>query len=112
MEALTRRILEYVRDNPGGTTVDIAEAMSSRYSYETVWFRIVHLQSAYEIENRGGAGRVEDVRWHIIEWEPTEFFLEIASDCLKDLEKISPRKRVKYLARRIQKLNENIGGTQ
>lgn len=112
MDALTRRILEYVRTNPGGTTADIFASLPSRYSYETVWRSIVRLQSVYEIENRGGAGRSEDVRWHILDWEPTEFYREFASDCLKELKSIPPRKQAKYLARLVQQLNEDVGSAQ
>ena len=111
MDALTRRILEFVRTNPGGTTANICAAMPSRYTHDDVWRRIVYLQSTYEIENRGGAGRHEDVRWHILEWEPTEFFLEFASDCLREFKTIPPRKQAQFLARRVQQLNEDLEKT-
>lgn len=110
MDALTKRILDYIRTNPGGTTENIIEAMPSRYSRETVWFQIAYLQSIYEIENRGGAGYHKDVRWHILEWEPTAFWLEFASDVLRELKDISSRKKKMFLARRLQELNEDLKG--
>lgn len=111
MDALTQRILSYVSENPGGTTADIIASLPPRYSLDdTAWFRIVHLSSTYEIENRGGSGRHEDVRWHILEWQPTEFYYEFASEVLKTLKDLPPRKQAPFLARRIQELNEDLKG--
>jgi hypothetical protein len=70
----------------------------------------VQLSSTYKIENRGGSGRYEDVKWHIVEWEPTAFYLELASDLLKELKDIPPREKKGFLARRIQELNEDLEG--
>jgi hypothetical protein len=107
-DALTRRILDYVRNNPGCTTSDILDSLP-RYKPENVWGRVVDLSFMFEIENRGGAGRHEDVRWHILEWQPTEFYLEMASEIVKRLKDIPPRKKPLYLARRIQQFNEDRG---
>lgn len=106
-DALTRRILDYVRNNPGCTTSDILDSLPSRYDRDIAWHRVVDLSFIFEIENRGGAGRHEDVRWHILEWQPTEFYLEMASDIVKRLKDIPPRKKALYLARRIQKFIED-----
>jgi len=108
MDALTRRILNHVRTNPGCTTADILEALPTGYDHDTAWYRVVHLRSIYEIDNLGGAGRHEDVRWHILEWQPTEFYLEFASEVMKTLKEVSPRKKKAFLARRIQELNEDL----
>lgn len=108
MDALTRRILEHVREHPGCTTEDVLASLPSRYSRDTAWYRIVHLRSTYEIDNLGGAGRPEDVKWHILEWEPTAFFLEFASDLLKELKDLPPRKKKSFLARRLQEAHEDL----
>jgi hypothetical protein len=107
MDALTRRILDHVRDNPGCVTKDILQAMPPRYVEADVWHRVVHLSMVYEIENRGGAGRHEDVRWHILEWEPTPFYLELAQDLVMKLNDLTPRKKALFLARSIQQFTED-----
>ena len=107
MDALTRRILKYISENPGRTTAHIYASLSPQDSREFAWRRIVYLQSTYKIENRGGAGKPEDVKWHILEWEPTEFFLEFASDLLKELKDIPPREKKLFLARRMQEFVED-----
>lgn len=107
MDGLTKHILDYVRENPGVTTPDILAALPSRYSQELAWFRIVHLSHVFEIENRGGAGRTEDVRWHILEWEPTEFFLEFASDTLRLLKRVPLNKQKLFLARQLQQFAQD-----
>jgi hypothetical protein len=109
MDTLTRKILAYIKDNPGRTSQDIFIGLP-RYNSDEIWRRIVQLAYAYEIENRGGAGRAEDVQWHILEWQPTEFFLELSSDLLKELKNISPRKKRLFLARRLQLLLEDEKG--
>lgn len=111
MDALTKRILEYVRNNPGKTTADILASLSPRYSHKVAWLHVVYLSSIYEIENRGGAGRHEDVKWHILEWKPTAFYFEVASDIIRELKSIPPRKQALFLARRLQELNEDNKNT-
>jgi hypothetical protein len=110
-DALTKRILDFVRTNPGCTTSDILDALP-RHKPETVWLRVVDLSYLFEIENRGGSGRHEDVRWHILEWQPTEFYLEMASDMVKRLKDIPPRKKALYLARQMQQVNEDTTNTE
>ena len=107
MDALTKRILKYIEENPGGTTADILDSLPPREDREAAWFRIVYLQSVYEIENRGGSGYAKEVKWHILEWEPSEFYLELATDLLSKLKDLPPRKQKSFLARHIQEFNED-----
>lgn len=100
--SITRKVLEYIKANPGARRRDILEGLPEGVPKGSVSRATQHLSATGAIENRGKTGCGS--RWHAIDISTEEQYRAIAQDLLNELKEIHHSQRVPLLAKRLQEI--------
>lgn len=98
----TRKVVDYIRQNPGATRPSMLSVLPDGTSPRTVSSALNHLARGGVIENRGRAGRA--ARWYPIDIKIKVKYLKIAGQLLNELKDVHHSQREVYLAKRLEEI--------
>lgn len=100
--ALTQKVAEYIRTNPGATRPNLLTVLPEGTKPHTVSGILGHLAKGGVVENRGRSGRA--ARWFAVEITVKKSYLKIARQLLSELKSVHHSQREIYLAKRLEEL--------
>jgi hypothetical protein len=106
-DSLTRKVVEFVHDNPGVTRANVLEALPDETKARTVSSIFNYLARTGAIENRGRSGLA--ARWFPITITVGKMYRDIARTLLAELKTVHHSQREDYLAKRLQEI---FGGSK
>lgn len=106
-DSLTRKVADYVRENPGATRPNILTVLPDGTKPHSVSSILGNLAKGGVVENRGKAGRA--AMWFFKDISVKELYRKIARQLLDELKDVHHSQREVYLAKRLEEL---FGGSR
>jgi hypothetical protein len=98
----TRKIVEYIRANPGSTRPMMMSVLPDGTKPHTVSSILGHLSKGGVVQNLGRSGRA--ARWFPVQIVVDKKFRKIARQLVEELKNVHHTQREDYLALRLQEI--------